>query len=65
MLVKLTTEKEKIVEQMAQPQFYNNGNAEKISQLSVRLANVDAALVIAEKDWVAAEEAFDALSTLT
>ena len=64
-LVKLTAEKEKIVDQMAQPQFYDSGNAEKISQLSAYLANVEAALVIAEKDWLAAEEAFDAVPTLT
>ena len=64
-MIKLTTEKEKIVEQMAQPQFYDSGNAEKISQFSARLAKVESALVTAEKEWLAAEEAFDAVPTLT
>ena len=62
-MVKLAAEKEKIVAQMAHPKFYDSGNAEKISQLSVGLVNVDAALVIAEKDWLAAEEALYALET--
>ena len=64
-MIKLTTEKEKIVEQMAQPQFYDSGNAEKISQFSARLAKIESALVTAEKEWLAAEEAFDAVPTLT
>jgi len=62
-MIKLTTEKEKIVEQMAHPQFYDIGNTEKISQLSADLVNIGAALVLAEKDWLAAEEALYALET--
>ena len=48
---------------MAHPQFYDIGNIEKISQLSADLVNIGAALVLAEKDWLAAEEALYALET--
>ena len=59
-VVMLTNEKKQIEGDMAKPGFYDSGNAETIAQFSIKLAKIDADLLSAEQDWLAAEEALDA-----
>ena len=52
--------RKKIEAEMAKPGFYNGENKEMIAHFSIKLSKIDAALVKAEQDWLAAEEALDA-----
>jgi ATP-binding cassette subfamily F protein 3 len=55
----LAIEKKQTEVDMAKPGFYDRGNSQKIAELSIKLAKIEAAIVEAEKDWLVAEEALD------
>ncbi len=55
----LAIEKKQTEVDLAKPGLYNNENSHKIADLSIKLAEIEAAIVEAEKDWLIAEQALD------
>ena len=55
----LAIEKKQTEVDMAKPGFYDRENSQKISEFSIKLAKIEAAIIEAEQEWLAAEEALD------
>ena len=55
----LAIEKKQTEVEMAKPGFYGRKNSRKISEFSIKLAKIEAAIIDAEQDWLIAEEALD------
>ncbi len=55
----LETEKKQTEVDMAKPGFYDSENSQKIAEVSIKLAKIEAAIIQAEQDWLVAEEALD------